>query len=145
MNKNKTIITSNHSTLRWYIIDATNKNLGRLSTKIIHILKNKHNIEYLPYQIGNTNIIIINSKNINITGQKYEQKTYTRYSGKPGSLKIELFKQLQNRLPNKIIEYAIRGMLPKNRLGKKLFQKIKFYQDHIHPHASQRPIFLNIN
>lgn len=145
MNKNKTIITKSDSTLNWYIVDAKDKNLGRLSSKIAHILKDKNSIEYLPYQAGNTNIIIINSKGISVTGKKREQKTYKRHSGRPGGLKVEVFEKLQKRIPNRIIEHAIRGMLPKNSLGRKLFKKVKIYQDHIHPHASQKPISLNIN
>nr|YP_009394190.1 ribosomal protein L13 [Rhodomela confervoides]ARW62752.1 ribosomal protein L13 [Rhodomela confervoides] len=145
MNKNKTIITKSDSTLNWYIVDAKDKNLGRLSSKIAHILKDKNSIEYLPYQAGNTNIIIINSKGISVTGKKRKQKTYKRHSGRPGGLKVEVFEKLQKRIPNRIIEHAIRGMLPKNSLGRKLFKKIKIYQDDIHPHASQKPISLNIN
>nr|YP_009122094.1 50S ribosomal protein L13 [Choreocolax polysiphoniae]AJH65852.1 50S ribosomal protein L13 [Choreocolax polysiphoniae] len=145
MNKNKTIITNNKILPYWYIIDAKNKNLGRLSSQIIHILYNKHNIEYLPCKKNNINIIIINSKKIYITGKKYEQKTYKRHSGKSRGLKIEIFKNLQERMPNKILKHAIQGMLPKNNSNKKLFKKIKIYQDKIYPCISQTLISLKIN
>nr|YP_009398313.1 ribosomal protein L13 [Thaumatella adunca]ARW67499.1 ribosomal protein L13 [Thaumatella adunca] len=145
INQNKTIISSKENTVKWYIVDAKNQNLGRLSSKIAYILKNKHSIEYLPYQQGNTHIIIINSKEINVTGKKHEQKTYKRHSGRPGGLKVETFEKLQNRMPNKIIEHAIRGMLPKNSLGRSLFKKVKIYTNSIHPHSSQKPVYLNIH
>nr|YP_009395234.1 ribosomal protein L13 [Bryothamnion seaforthii]ARW64002.1 ribosomal protein L13 [Bryothamnion seaforthii] len=143
-HRNETITQKNNIKKRWYIIDATSKNLGRLSSKIAYILKGKNTETYLPYDAGNTYIIVINSKNIEITGRKREQKRYKRHSGRPGGLKTETFDKLQKRRPNKIIEHAIKGMLPKNSLGRKVFKKLKVYSNSQHPHLSQKPISLNI-
>nr|YP_009398748.1 ribosomal protein L13 [Kuetzingia canaliculata]ARW67934.1 ribosomal protein L13 [Kuetzingia canaliculata] len=143
-NKNITIETNQVNQTNWYIIDAKNKTLGRLSTKIAYILKGKNNATYLPYNEGNSNIIVINSKHIKITGNKRKQKVYKRHSGKPGGLKIETFEKVQKKKPNKIIEHAVRGMLPKNSLGRKVFKKLKVYPNNQHPHKSQKPLFFNI-
>nr|YP_010851677.1 ribosomal protein L13 [Echinothamnion hystrix]WGH14597.1 ribosomal protein L13 [Echinothamnion hystrix] len=145
INKNKTIATKSEKKTSWYIIDAKQYKLGRLSSKIAYILINKNSINYLPYQKGNTKIIIINSKEIQVTGNKNKQKTYKRHSGRPGGLKIEIFEQLQKRIPNRILEHAIKGMLPKNSLGRQLMRNVKIYPDNIHPYKNHKLIKLNIN
>nr|YP_009394609.1 ribosomal protein L13 [Vertebrata thuyoides]ARW63171.1 ribosomal protein L13 [Vertebrata thuyoides] len=145
INKNKTIIKKNPNEAEWYILDAEKYKLGRLTSKIAYILKNKNKIDYLPYQEGNSKIIIINSKKVQTTGKKNVQKTYKKHSGRPGGLKTEIFDKLQDRIPNRIIEHALRGMLPKNSLGRKLFKKVKIYPDQDHPHQSQNPIEINID
>jgi len=137
MNLNKTLITKQNKNTKWYIIDAKKYKLGRLSSTITHILKNKHHSYYLPYTEGNSKIIIINSQSIQVTGKKFKQKQYKRHSGRPGGLKTETFEQLQKRIPSRIIEHALKGMLPKNSLGRKLFKKIKIYPNTIHPHNNQ--------
>nr|YP_009397501.1 ribosomal protein L13 [Dasyclonium flaccidum]ARW66687.1 ribosomal protein L13 [Dasyclonium flaccidum] len=146
LNKNKTLPEKINQTTntQWYIIDAKNKNLGRLSSQIAYILRNKNNLKYMPYQISNTYIIIINSKHIKVTGNKAKQKTYKRHSGRPGGLKTETFENLQEKIPNRIIEHSIRGMLPKNSLGRKLFKRVKIYPNNQHPHSAQKPTNLNI-
>lgn len=144
MNKNKTIIEKSQELTKWYVIDAQNYRLGRLSSKIAYILKNKNDISYLPYQEGNSKIIIINSRKIKTTGKKHKQKTYKKHSGRPGGLKSEVFEKLQTRLPNRIIEHALKGMLPKNSLGRKLLKKVKIYPDSEHPYKSENLIAINI-
>lgn len=144
-NLNKTLIQNIPSRRQWYIIDAKQQNLGRLSSIIAYVLQGKNHINYLPFQKNNITIIIINSKYIEVTGKKSEQKVYKRHSGRPGGLKVEIFNKLQKRMPNRILEHSIRGMLPKNRLGKELFKNIKVYQEHNHPHQAQQPISLDIN
>nr|YP_009395850.1 ribosomal protein L13 [Herposiphonia versicolor]ARW64830.1 ribosomal protein L13 [Herposiphonia versicolor] len=136
MNINKTINNNKNQITNWYIIDAKNYKLGRLSSTIAHILKNKNSPCYLPNEEGKSNIIIINSKEIQITGKKYKKKEYKRHSGRPGGLKIETFEKLQQKFPNRIIEHSIKGMLPKNTLGRNLFKKIKIYSENIHPHKN---------
>nr|YP_009395019.1 ribosomal protein L13 [Polysiphonia stricta]ARW63581.1 ribosomal protein L13 [Polysiphonia stricta] len=143
-HKNKTIIKKPNKTTDWYIVDATKYRLGRLSSHVAHVLKNKHNINYLPYQEGNTKVIIINSQNIQVTGRKNIQKTYKRHSGRPGGLKVETFNKLQQRIPNRILEHAIKGMLPKNALGRKLFKNVKVYSNNTHPYQDKQLIELNI-
>lgn len=142
VNKNITNFTYN-TEKKWYIIDANNKNLGRLSSKVAYLLQGKNNTTYTPHIKNNTHIIIINSKLIQITGNKKIQKIYRRHSGKPGGLKMEAFDKLQQRMPNKILERAIKGMLPKNSIGKKLFTQIKIYANDEHPHYIQKPLQLN--
>nr|YP_009396867.1 ribosomal protein L13 [Ophidocladus simpliciusculus]ARW66053.1 ribosomal protein L13 [Ophidocladus simpliciusculus] len=144
IDKNKTTGAIKDTKLDWYIIDATDSNLGRLSSKIVYLLMGKNNINYLPHNNTNISIIIINSKKIKVTGKKNKQKTYKRHSGRPGGLKIKPFNKLQEKQPNKIIEHAIKGMLPKNTLGKKIFKKLKVYSGNEHPHQSQKPVYLNI-
>nr|ARW69906.1 ribosomal protein L13 [Polysiphonia teges] len=145
MNINKTIIEKTSTNIKWYLFDAKKYKLGRLSTKIAYMLRNKNNANYLPYQETKINIIVINSKEIQITGKKSEQKIYKRHSGRPGGMKVEIFNKLQQRLPNRIIEVAIKGMLPKNSLGRKLFKKIKIYPNNIHPYESKKLIEINTN
>nr|WMP11899.1 50S ribosomal protein L13 [Laurencia australis]WMP12110.1 50S ribosomal protein L13 [Laurencia australis] len=141
---NNTFTKSIPQNLTWYLIDAKEKNLGRLSSQIAHILMGKDIKEYSPFQESDKQIIIINSKYINVTGKKDKQKTYKRHSGRPGGLKTETFNKLKTRIPNRIIEHSIRGMLPKNNLGRKLFKKLKIYSENQHPHTAQQPIELNI-
>nr|YP_009298073.1 ribosomal protein L13 [Plocamium cartilagineum]AOM68011.1 ribosomal protein L13 [Plocamium cartilagineum] len=141
---NKTVALK-HNNKQWYLIDATNQNLGRLSTKIASILIGKDQIKYTPYLINNTYVIIINAKFITITGQKQYQKIYKRHSGQPGGLKSERFKELQKRLPYKIIEKSVKGMLPKGVVGRKLFSKLKVYEGNNHPYSAQKPKIISIN
>nr|YP_009296335.1 ribosomal protein L13 [Sebdenia flabellata]AOM65270.1 ribosomal protein L13 [Sebdenia flabellata] len=137
--------TEKKHTDQWYLVDAKNKTLGRLSTNVATILRGKNTIEYTPYLESNNHIIIINAKFINITGQKKQQKVYTRHSGRPGGLKTETFNELQKRIPNRIIEKSIKGMLPKGPLGRKLFTKLKIYSENNHPHTAQKPLLISLN
>lgn len=141
---NKTVTLKNNNK-QWYLIDATNQNLGRLSTKIASILIGKDQIQYTPYLINNTYVIITNAKFITVTGQKKHQKIYKRHSGRPGGLKSETFKELQKRLPYKIIEKSVKGMLPKGIAGRKLFSKLKVYEGNNHLHSAQKPTIISIN
>ncbi|CAM9414564.1 unnamed protein product [Ectocarpus fasciculatus] len=124
---------------QWYIIDAKDKCLGRLATKVSNLLRGKDKIIFTPSQDTGDYIIIINANKINVSGKKSLQKLYFRHSGRPGGKTIENFEDLQLRLPERIIEKAIKGMLPKNRLGRKLFTKLKVYKGEEHPHMSQKP------
>ena len=139
MDTNKTYINKHKKDISWYLIDAKEQTLGRISTNIANILRGKNE----PHYSSNTNhknyIVIVNSKKVHVTGKKNYQKLYRRHSGKPGSMKIETFNELQKRIPNRIIEKAIKGMLPKNRLGRELFTQIKIYEEEKHPHNAQKP------
>ena len=144
MNNNKTYIQTQKLNPSWYLIDAKEQRLGRLSTKIANLLRGKNKPNY-SYHINNNNyIVIINSKQITITGKKNHQKLYKRHSGKPGSMKIETFNELQKRIPNRILEKAIKGMLPKGRLGRELFTQIKIYEEEQHPHNAQKPQLIKL-
>nr|YP_010904331.1 ribosomal protein L13 [Catenella fusiformis]WCH57582.1 ribosomal protein L13 [Catenella fusiformis] len=142
---NNTYIQTPHYQPKWYLIDASRQNLGRLSTYIATLLKGKNNSTYTPYVNPKVYIIIVNAKDINITGQKKYQKVYRRHSGKPGELKTESFIHLNKRIPSRIIENCIKGMLPKGNLGRELFRQLKVYSDHNHPHSVQKPEIIILN
>nr|UAT97839.1 ribosomal protein L13 [Ahnfeltia fastigiata] len=142
---NKTYIPKQNIKHKWYLINAKNQTLGRLSTKIATILRGKNEVSYTPYLTNQSYIIIINAQSIVVTGQKKSQKTYIRHSGRPGGLKKETFEQLQARIPNRIIEKSVKGMLPKGPLGRKLFTQIKVYSGNEHPHIAQSPDIISLN
>nr|QCI05244.1 ribosomal protein L13 [Centroceras clavulatum] len=145
MSNNTMYLNTQNSNQKWYIIDAKTKKLGRMSTTIANILKGKYEYNYTPNINHKNYIIVINSKYITVTGQKKIQKLYKRHSGRPGSMKIETFNELQKRIPNRIIEKSVKGMLPKGRLGRQLFTQLKVYEEHQHPHNSQQPKLITID
>nr|YP_009237388.1 50S ribosomal protein L13 [Wildemania schizophylla]AKS28435.1 50S ribosomal protein L13 [Wildemania schizophylla] len=136
---NKTQIPSINTDSHWYVIDAKNQTLGRMSTHISNILRGKNKPLYTPYLDTGDYVIVINSSQVSVSGNKTTQKLYRRHSGQPGGLKVETFEQLQTRLPNRIIEKSVKGMLPKGILGRKLFTKLKVYSGSSHPHIAQKP------
>jgi large subunit ribosomal protein L13 len=137
---NKTFIPSSTFIKRkWYLIDATNKTLGRISTEIAIILQGKNKISFYPATDMGDYVVIINAKEIQLTGNKEEQKLYYRHSGRPGGLKIETLKSLRKRIPTKILERSIRGMLPKGPLGRTMFNRLKVFEENTHPHIAQNP------
>lgn len=123
----------------WYVVDAQGQTLGRLATRVATILRGKHKPIYTPHVDCGDYVIIVNAEKIHTTGQKLTQKKYYRHSGYPGGLKeVTLRDQLQ-KFPNRVLESAIRGMLPKNRLGRRMFKKLKVYAGPNHPHQAQQP------
>nr|YP_010726346.1 ribosomal protein L13 [Hypnea brasiliensis]WCH55388.1 ribosomal protein L13 [Hypnea brasiliensis]WDY84821.1 ribosomal protein L13 [Hypnea brasiliensis] len=142
---NHTYLQNTLSKQKWYLIDAKNQRLGRLSTCIARLLKGKNEITYTPHINSKIYIIVINAQDIVVTGQKKYNKKYIRHSGKPGSLKIENFTSLNKRIPTRIIEHAIKGMLPKNKLGRQIFRQINVYKSEQHPHTGQKPQTITIN
>ena len=131
-------------TRKWYIVDAQGKTLGRLATRGATILKGKHKPEYSPHMDVGDFVVIINADKIHVTGRKMDQKIYYRHSGYPGGLsEITLRNQLV-RYPTRAVELAVRGMLPKNRLGRKMLRKLKSYASPEHPHAAQKPEMLEL-
>lgn len=129
----------------WYVVDATDKRLGRLATEIAMILRGKKKAEFTPHMDTGDFVIVINAEKVAVTGKKRSQKLYRRHSGRPGGMKTETFAKLQQRLPERILEHAVKGMLPKNSLGKQLFTKLKVYAGPTHPHEAQKPKELKIN
>jgi len=140
-----TNLATDLKTKKWYLVDASQTTLGRLTTEVVKILLGKHKTNYLPYSDNGDCIIIINAQNLNVTGKKLTQKVYYNHSGYPGGLRSERLVDLKNRFPEKILERAIKGMLPKNVLGRALFKKVKIYKDQIHPHESQNPELIELN
>ncbi len=123
----------------WYVVDAQGQTLGRLATRTAAILRGKHKPIYTPHIDCGDYVIIVNAEKVHVTGQKMRQKKYYRHSGYPGGLtEISLRDQLQ-KFPNRVLEAAVRGMLPKNRLGRRLFKKLKVYPGPNHPHQAQQP------
>ena len=129
---------------KWYVVDAADQRLGRLSTEVAAILRGKNKPSYTPHLDTGDFVVVVNADKIRVTGNKPSQKLYRRHSGRPGGMKTETFEKLQARVPERILEQAIRGMLPKNRLGRQLFRKLKVYSGPEHPHAAQNPEVLNI-
>ncbi|XP_028763739.1 50S ribosomal protein L13, chloroplastic-like [Neltuma alba] len=128
----------------WYIVDATDKILGRLASTIAIYIRGKNLATYTPSVDMGAFVIVVNAEKIAVSGKKRTQKLYRRHSGRPGGMKVETFAQLQQRLPERIIEHAVRGMLPKGRLGRQLFTHLKVYKGPDHPHQAQKPIELPI-
>jgi len=123
----------------WYVVDAKGQRLGRLATAVARVLRGKDKPIYTPFLDTGDYVIVVNAKEIEVTGKKRSQKLYRRHSGRPGGMKVETFAQLNARLPERIIEEAVRGMLPKNRLGRTLFTKLRVYPGPDHPHEAQQP------
>lgn len=130
---------------KWYVVDAADQRLGRLATEIANILRGKNKATFTPHMDTGDFVIVVNASKVVVTGKKSSQKLYRRHSGRPGGMKIETFEQLQARIPERIVEKAVKGMLPKNALGRKLFTKLKVYSGPVHPHQAQKPEELTIN
>lgn len=128
----------------WYIVDATDKILGRLASTIAIYIRGKNLATYTPSVDMGAFVIVINAEKIAVSGKKRTQKLYRRHSGRPGGMTVETFDQLQKRIPERIIEHAVRGMLPKQRLGRQLFNHLKVYTGPDHPHEAQKPVDLPI-
>lgn len=123
----------------WYVIDATNKTLGRMTTRIASVLRGKHKAYYTPHFDCGDYVIVINSGKVELTGNKLHDKEYQTFSGHPGGQKIEMAKELIARRPNVMIERAVKGMLPKNRMGRAMYKKLFVYEGAEHPHKAQQP------
>lgn len=128
----------------WFIVDARDVVLGRLATEVARRLRGKHKSEYTPHVDTGDYIVVVNAAAIRVTGNKPTDKIYYRHSGYPGGLKEETFSQMIARRPERVIELAVKGMLPKNSLGRAMFRKLKVYGGNDHPHAAQQPQILAI-
>ena len=128
----------------WYVVDAENQRLGRLATTIAMILRGKNKPIYSPHMDTGDFVVVINADKVDVTGRKRSQKLYRRHSGRPGGMKVETFEKLQSRIPERIVEKAVKGMLPKNALGRQLFRKLKVYAGPDHPHQAQKPQVLEV-
>ena len=123
----------------WYLVDATDKTLGRLSAEIAHRLRGKHKPVYTQHVDTGDYIIVVNAEKIAVTGKKMTDKLYHRFTGYIGNLKTETLGQALERHPERVIEIAVKGMLPKNPLGRAMYRKLKVYKGAEHPHAAQQP------
>ena len=128
----------------WFVVDAENKTLGRLATEIARRLRGKHKPEYTPHVDTGDFIVVVNAEKVRVTGNKFNDKMYYSHSGYPGGIKQMNFKDLQARHPERIVEKAVKGMLPRNPLGRAMFKKLKVYTGAEHPHAAQQPQTLEL-
>ncbi|CAA7036969.1 unnamed protein product [Microthlaspi erraticum] len=128
----------------WFVVDATDKILGRLASTIANHIRGKNLASYTPSVDMGAFVIVVNAEKVAVSGKKRNQKLYRRHSGRPGGMTVETFDQLQQRIPERIIEHAVRGMLPKGRLGRALFNHLKVYKGPEHPHEAQQPLDLPI-
>lgn len=137
----KTYITKNHTALdkKWYVLDATDLTLGRVASQVGQLLIGKNKSCYSPHQDLGDYVIVINASKINVTGKKEKQKIYRSHSGRPGGMKTTTLQVLRDKKPERIIEHAVKGMLPKNKLGRRIITKLKVYRDETHPHMAQNP------
>jgi len=124
---------------RWVLIDASERALGRVASRAASILRGKHRPDFTPNQDAGDFVVVINAAKVSLTGAKLEKKTYYRHTGYPGGLRTTTAAKLIATKPERLLEAAVRGMLPKNRLGRQLFTKLKVYRDAEHPHAAQQP------
>jgi large subunit ribosomal protein L13 len=129
---------------KWYVVDASGQTLGRLATKTASVLSGKLNPQYVPYIDTGDHVIVINAEKIRLTGLKDQKKLYRRYTGFPGGLREESFTRLIERKPEKVIEEAVKGMLPKSKIGRAMASKLKVYRGDKHPHAAQQPVEMKI-
>lgn len=123
----------------WYVVDATDQVLGRLSTQIATLLRGKHKPTFTPYIDGGDFVVVVNAEKVRVTGRKEDQKMYYRHSGYPGGFKQITYRRMMQSHPDRIIRFAVKGMIPKNRLGRQIISKLKVYAGPTHPHAAQQP------
>lgn len=124
---------------KWHVVDASGQTLGRLASQVARILSGKHTPRYTPFLDTGDHVIVINAEKIKITGMKADQKVYHHYTGYPGGIRHEEYKKRLVRKPEEIIREAVHGMLPKNKLGRNMIDKLMIYRDDKHPHEAQKP------
>ncbi|WP_124726433.1 50S ribosomal protein L13 [Staphylospora marina] len=129
---------------KWYVVDAKGKTLGRLASEVAKILRGKHKPQYTPHVDTGDFVIVINAAQVELTGKKWSKKMYYRHSGYPGGLKVTPAAEMRAKHPERLIELAVKGMLPKNTLGRQQFKKLKVYAGSEHPHEAQKPEVLEL-
>ena len=134
-----TSIRAEEITRDWYLVDADNQTLGRLASRVAQILRGKNKRYFTPHMDMGDFVVIINAEKVKVTGNKEADKTYFRHSGYPGGITEVNLKEVRNKHPEKIITNAVKGMLPHNRLGRKLLKHLKIYATEVHPHTAQQP------
>jgi large subunit ribosomal protein L13 len=129
---------------KWYVVDAEGKTLGRLASRIATVLRGKHKPEYTPHVDTGDFVIVVNSEKVTLTGNKWDQKIHYKHSQYPGGLKTKTYGELRDKNPQEIIRHAVDGMVPNNKLGKKMMKKLKIYAGPDHPHQAQTPEELEV-
>jgi len=128
----------------WYVVDATDMNLGRLASQIAHILRGKHKATFAPHTDVGDFVVVLNAGKVSVTGDKLDSEFYYRHSQYPGGFKQTSLRDMLARHPERVIEIAVKGMLPRNRLGHKMIKKLKVYTGNAHPHQAQNPQVLEV-
>lgn len=128
----------------WFLLDAKEQTLGRFATKVANILSGKNKPKYTPNADLGDYVVVINAKKIHVTGKKLDQKIYYRHSGYPGGIKSKPLKEVMNNSASEALKSAVKGMLPKNKLGKQMLTKLKVYDDENHPHSAQKPLSIEL-
>lgn len=123
----------------WFVVDASDVPLGRLASELAPILRGKHKPTYAPHIDGGDFVVVVNADKVHVSGSKEIEKIYFRHSGYPGGLRAETLSEVREKHPERLVEIAVRGMLPKNRLGRQMLRKLKVYAGPDHPHAAQKP------
>ncbi len=144
MNKTTYFAKPGEVERKWYLVDAEGKTLGRLCSEIAKILRGKHKPQFTPHVDTGDFVIVVNAEKVKLTGKKLDKKVYYRHSGYPGGIKSINAKRLLEKFPERVIEYAVWGMLPKNSLGRRQFKKLKVYRGPNHPHEAQKPEKLDL-
>ena len=129
----------------WFVVDASNKTLGRLASQIAHRLRGKHKPEFAPHMDNGDFIVVVNCEKVRVTGTKLDNKKYWRHTGYPGGIYSNTLRELLDNKPDQVLEKAVKGMLPKNRLGRAMLKKLKIYSGGEHPHTAQNPQPLNFD
>ena len=129
---------------KWHLVDAEGKTLGRLATHVARLLRGKHKPEFTPNADLGDFVIVVNASKVKVTGKRQELKEYFHYTGYPGGATFEKFQEILQKHPERVIEHAVRGMLPHNRLGRSIFKKLKVYGGPEHPHKAQKPEVLAV-
>ncbi|MFO7933507.1 MAG: 50S ribosomal protein L13 [Bacteroidales bacterium] len=140
-------VSANKNTVQkeWVIVDATDEVLGRLASRVAYILRGKHRPDYTPHVDCGDHVIVINADKVRLTGEKMNRKTYIRYTGYPSGQRTETISHLKNKKPEAVVEKAIKGMLPKSRLGSEMFRNLHVFAGDSHPHEAQQPKKLDLN
>jgi large subunit ribosomal protein L13 len=129
---------------KWWVVDAAGMNLGRLASRVAHILRGKHKSSFAPHIDTGDFVIVINADKITVTGNRLDEKLYRRHSGYPGGFREVTMREMMKKHPDRVVETAIKGMLPHNRLGRRMASKLKVYAGNAHPHQAQRPEVLEV-
>jgi large subunit ribosomal protein L13 len=139
VEKTTRFFKTEHAQQKWHLVDAQGRTLGRLATQVARLLRGKHKPMFTPNADVGDFVVVVNAAKVKVTGKRAEVKEYFHYTGYPGGATYERFKDLMQKNPQRVIEHAVRGMLPHNRLGRQIFKKLKVYAGPEHPHAAQRP------
>lgn len=138
-------VTPDQITRRWYLVDAQDQTLGRLSSRIAQVLRGKHKPIYTPSMDTGDHVVVINAEQIRLTGRKMDQKNYYRHSGYPGGLKETPIRRMLETHPERVVELAVWGMMPKGKLGRAMYKKLKVYAGAEHPHQAQQPVAVDLD